>query len=278
MTQKMMGFIGALAMTALIFCHAGQTFGQADPRAAEILETVREHYERSIEGIDDYVVVTNLYTTYYKKAYDNGRPYFKTRTKTDITGVQSTSSTSDADLFTPENYEKLKTNARYKGQEQIDGFNVHVLSIDKLEGLFEEEGVDDTVENLTVYIDANDWLLRQMVFSVEAETEEGVITVQPIVLFKDYRDIEGMMLPFETSTVVTGLSESLSDEERQEAEKGLEEMEKELEQMPESQRRMVERMMGEQLDKFRKMLEEDRFEFSVKVEEVRVNTGMEDWD
>jgi len=279
MKLRMTGFVGALVLGALIFAQAGSAFGQADPRAVEIFETVRAHYERSIEGVDDYVMVTNLFTTYYKKAYDNGRPYFMSRTETEVFGVQSTSSTSDADLFTPENYERLKNNATYAGRETIDGFDVHVLSIDKLEGLFDEgEGVDDTVEDLKVYIDADDWVLRQMVFSVETVTEDGVMKVEPMILFKDYRDVEGMMIPFETISFVTGLSEMLTDEEREEAEQGLKEMEKELEQLPEGQRRMVERLMGDRLKRFREMLAEDRIEFTVRVEEVRVNTGMEDWE
>ena len=45
--------------------------------------------------------------------------------------------------------------------------------------------------------------------------------------------------------------------------------------MPPDQREMVEQMMGGQIEKYRKMLEDDKMEVVSTVKEVRVNTGIE---
>lgn len=107
-----------------------------------------------------------------------------------------------------------------------------------------------------------------------AEIEEGdVRQIEPVMRMKDYRNIDGLMIPFRTTITVHGLSDYLSDAEREEAMAALEELEKELEQMPAEQRNMLEQMMGGQLDQLRQMLADDMIEFAIEVKEVHVNTG-----
>ncbi len=272
----------AMILTGLalvVFTISGTSAQYADPRAAEIIETAWQEYERSIENIDDYVVETDLFTIYYKKVYENGRPYFRARTETDIFGgLESTTTTSDADMFTPDTYDMLKRNARYEGREDVEGFQVHVLYVERIEGMFPdaEDILEEGLEEMRVYIDTDDWVIRKISYLAEAEVEEGELRqIEPEIMFRDYRRIEGMMIAFETTTVVTGLSASLTDEERREAEESLREMERELEQMSEQERGMVERILGNRMESFREMLEQDRFEFTVRVNEVRVNTGLE---
>ncbi len=269
--------ISGLSLIMAIPAHAQP----ADARAAEILQTVREEYERSIENIDDYTVVSDMYTTYYKKAYDNGRPYFRSRSETDaLGGMESTSSVSDAELFSPETFEKLKNNAIYEGTETLDGHEVHIIFIEEIEGLLEdEEDLDETLTEMRIFIDTQKWVMRQMAFSVEAAMEDGMMRkIEPVIQFRDYRDHEGMLIPWETVTIISGLDDALSDEERREAEEGLKEMERELENMPEAQRDMVKQMMGDQLEQLKNMLAGDQMEFTTTVNEVKVNTGVEGFD
>ena len=271
-----------LMISGLSFVMAIPALAQpADTRAAEILQTVRQEYERSIENIDDYKVVSDMYTTYYKKAYDNGRPYFRSRMETDaMGGMESTSSVSDAELFSPETFETLQNNAIFEGTETIDGYEVHIIYIEEIEGLLEdEEDLDETLTDLRIFIDTQNWVMRQMAFSVQAAMEDGMMReIEPVIQFKDYRNHQGMLIPWETVTIISGLDDALSDEERQEAEEGLREMERELENMPEAQRDMVKRMMGDQLEQLRNMLAGDQMEFTTRVHEVEVNIGVEGFD
>ncbi len=275
--KKIAAITAGLILIAGIVLSASAQY--TDPRAAEIIETAWQEYEKSIENIDDYVVETDLFTIYYNKAYDNGRPYFTARTETDIFGgFESTTTASDADLFTPETYDKLKQNARYEGRDEVDGHEVHVLFVERIEGMFPdaEDVLEEGLEQMRIYIDADNWVIRQMSYMAEAETETGEVRqVEPVIMFRDYRNIDGMMVAFETTTVVTGLSASMTEEERRDAEESLREMERELEQMSDQERRMVERIMGNRMESFREMLMEDRFEFTVRVNEVRVNTGLD---
>lgn len=279
-------FFTCLYMAAFVmFFSTINIYGQyKDPQAAEVLETVWQHYEQSIRDVDDYKIVTEEFTTHYVKQYENGRPYFVSQVETDSfwgsisgLGMHTTSPMVDADFFSAEVFEHLKQNATYSGSESIDGLNTHVIFLEDMRVFMDAfDDVDEPMGELRLYFDDEDWVLRQMKFSAEAEIEEGrVQVIEPIVRMKDYRNISGMLIPFETSISVQGLTEHLSDAEREEAQQALLEFERELEQMPAQQRQMLEQMMSGQLDQLRNLLADDSIEFFIRVKEVVVNTGAE---
>ncbi len=246
-----------------------------DPEAKEIIQSWQDHYEASIENIDDYVVVMDQQTIYYKKAWDNGRPYFKSRVKdADHQELASGSNLTDTDVFSRV-YEAVMEDDEYKGTDELNGHRVHVIYIEKAENIVDEPDAPHTFEDVYIRIDPGNWVLRELEYTarIEHEGEERMINqaFQP----RDYRDVEGMQYPYETAIIIRGLA--LTEEERREAEEGLAEFERELEAMPEAQRRMVEQMAGDQIERFRQMLKDDMYETVNRVREVRVNTGMEDF-
>lgn len=273
MLEKSKVITGMLAFLFFAFLSIATSGQSGDSKALEVMETLQEHYEESIEGIDDYVLVKEQNTIYHKKAYDDGRPYFKTKTKTkNMEGVESASARNE-DLYS-EFTGAVKDKATYEGKGEVEGHNVHILYVDKLEleGFDDDQAIDQTIEDLYLYIDPDNWVIRQMEYTAEFKGEEGKVReVSPVIQNRDYRDVEGMMIPYETSITVEGLT--LSDEERQQAKEGL----KKFEEMPESQKEMMQDMMGDKVEKYRKMIKEDRYESVEKVEEVRVNTGLEDF-
>ncbi len=275
MFKKSCFFICTAAILALTLFPSPAICGQEDPKAAEIIETMRERYEQSIEDIDDYVMVTDRYEILYKKAWDNGRPYFKSRFAEAPEGLESASTVSDSDFFSEQLYSSLKSDATYEGTEEIEDHTVHLLYVEKVEGLFEDSGdMGDTAEDVWLYVDSEKFVLRKMKLTLEALTPEGEKQkVEPVIHYRDYRNVGGMMVPYETTAVVTGLA--MSEEDRKEAEKGLKEMEEKLEEMPPDQREMVEQMMGGQIEEYRKMLEDDKMKVVSTVKEVKVNTGIE---
>ncbi len=253
---------------------AGQS---GDVKASEILETMQERYEASIKGIDDFITVKEDQTTYHIKAWDNGRPYFKVRTEAErMDRAQTSSNVTERDLFS-DTFQKAKERATYEGTDELNGNRVHVLYIDKLDDVIVAPESDGSLEDVWLYIDPEIWVLRQMRYNVEFTTDDGVTReVAPVIEFRDFRDVEGMMIAYETATIVRGLA--LTDEERLEAEQMIKEAEKQFEAMPEAQQHLVEQMMGDKIAKFRNMLEEDQYEAVTRVKEVKVNTGLEDFD
>lgn len=249
-----------------------------DAKAEKILEDFRKNYESSIKGIEDFVVVTEQHTTYYKKAWDNGHPYFIS--KTDMQLIEDEAEYDSWNIFSPEKYAEIKKSATYQGTSTINGHDVHVIQIDNPEVMLDEFENDDYVEDIRdfrLYIDPEDWVVRKIEFDVAFATEDGERRNGEMqVIESDFRNIEGMMVAHRSEIRYSGLA--LTDDERREAEKGMKEMEKEMEKMPENQRQMMEQMMGKKMEEFTKMIREDQVEFVTEVKEVKVNTGLEDTD
>jgi hypothetical protein len=244
-----------------------------DIKAIEVLEEMQERYEESIENIDDYVMEIENHTTFYKKAHkEDGRPYFETKTKGKSRNYGGSVSASNEDLYS-QFTSQAKEKVTYEGTDIVEGNEVHVLYVDEMEleeNLDQDPRTDNTIKDLYLYIDSDKLIVRKIIYTVEFSNGNGTIReISPIIKKRDFRDVEGMLIPYETITIVEGLA--MSEKERQQVKEGL----KEFEQMPESQREMAEQMMGDKIEKYRKMLEEDRYEEVAKVEEVRVNTGME---
>lgn len=248
--------------------------------AERVLDNMVEAFERGVADVDDYTVVTNLYTAYYKKVMENGRPTFEARTK--VRGMDrmhdeavEQSMLSHSDFFASETYETARANARYEGRATVDGVETHHLYIPVIEQFGDGTEDHEPMEDVNVFIDAERWVLRKMEFKTEFERGPGDLrTVRPEIHMQDYRDVEGMYIPFRTVVLVEGIDEMISPEEREEARRGLQEIERQLGNMPEEQRRMMKRMVEPQIQQLEQILENDAFEMVHEVKEVKVNTGL----
>ncbi len=279
MRRHLITLSAVVALLMVIYGHNNQAFAQYnDPQAAELLEEARQKHEASIRNIDDYVVEYEHHTVSYIKRHDNGRPYMAVHSERDYEeGFEAAADADNSDLFAPETFEKLQERARYLGTEEIDGYEVHVIFVEELEDFIpaEEEEMHEAVEEMRIYFDVDDFLLRKMSFKVQAQIEDEIRVIEPVMYFRDYREFEGMPVAFEHLTIVSGISDMISDEDRAEIEAAFEEMERELEQMPEQQRQMVEQMMAGQMGEMKEMLESDQWEHVMRVKNVQVNVGLE---
>jgi len=255
----------------------------AQMTSAQVLDNMREAHERGIQNIDDYTIVTDMYTAYYKKTYVDGRPTFKSRVQ--VRGLEqfggseemASSTMMHTELFDDEVYTFLSQNAQYQGTETVDGYRTHVLFVPDLEPLADDEDEEDIAQNGYFYVDADLWILRQMKFDIKTEIEDGQMQeMEPVIRFLDYQNVEGLQIPFRTVMEFGSLDASFSEEEMEEARQAMREFERELEQMPEQQREMMERMMRPQMERFEKMLEGDSIQIVIEVEDVQVNTGLTD--
>ncbi|MCF8302763.1 MAG: hypothetical protein K9I94_05750 [Bacteroidales bacterium] len=251
------------------------TANSQDQKAVEILESMQERYEQSIEDIDDYLMEKGKHTIFYKKAFtEDGKPYFKTKTKGNNKKDMGSASATNKDLYSQFS-SKAKEKAIYERTDKVDGHEVHVIYIDQMEikGFNADRDTEDAVEDIYLYIDSDKLVVRKMKYTITSKIKGGEPRkVSPVVKNKDFRNVEGMLIPYETATVIKGLT--LTEEERKKIEKGLSDFEKEMEEMPESQREMMEQMAGDKIERYRKMIEKDQYEQVKRVKNIEVNTGM----
>ena len=248
--------------------------------AGEVIDAMLDAYEARTEGIDDYTLVQSFMgfetVSYFVKEMEDGRPVFRMR--------ESSSAGMDMDVeeagpgTLDEIYaigEDFKQNAEYLGRETVDGSEVHVLEIDDLEETSFGQSIAQDSEFRPVsgrlYLDAERYVPRRMVFQGELTNPEGTHSVTSTMDLMDYRDHQGMLMAHRTVMTIEGLGAAIDEEARAQ----FEQMEEELANMPPEQRRMVESMMSEQLEQFRAMMQGDDEPMVVEVEvrEVRVNAG-----
>ncbi len=263
-----------LALLAAL-CAVASVEGQS---AAEIIDRMLDEYESRTEGIDNYTLVQDFMgfsaTSYFVKEMVDGRPVFKLQ-NTSAAGMNMDDSgpgTLDEIYALGDDF---KNNAIYLGRETVDGRETHVLEISDLEEteLGQQMGQDSEFRPIKgrLFLDAEEYMPRRMIFEGELHNDEGVHAVTSTMDLLDYREHDGMLVAHETLMTVEGLGAAIDDDARAQ----FEQMERELENMPPEQRRMVESMMADQLEQFRAMMagDDEPMVIRVQVSEVRVNTG-----
>lgn len=246
--------------------------------ASEIIDRMLSEYEARTAGVENYTLVQDFMgfrtTSYFVKEIIDGRPVFK---------LQNVSAPgADLDDAGPGTLDEiyaigddLKDNAEYLGRETVDGRETYVLEISDLEAteLGQQMGQDSEFRPVSgrIFLDAQDYMPRRMIFEGELENDQGVHAVTSTMDLSDYREHAGMLFAYRTVMTIEGLGAAIDDEARAQ----FEQMERELANMPPEQRRMVETMMADQLEQFRAMMagQDEAMVVEVAVSEVRVNSG-----
>jgi len=260
----------------LAFPPAAAAQSAAAQSAKEILMTSLEEYEGRMEGIENYTIVQE--TMGFETSITFVRTEVEGRTVFVPKGQEGASSAGMSTFYRM--YPKIAERAELEGKASVDGEQCHVVVVD-LSGLDldQEMAMGDRGDFIPkkgkLYVDTDDHLIRKMEMEGEITADGKTRPMTAVTVLSDYREVEGMLHPFQVHITATGLSAGMSEEDAEEARKGLEEMERNLEGMDASQRAMVERMMGGQMEKLRKMLETGQFEITTITKEVRVNESLE---
>lgn len=250
----------------------------ASQSAADIVDRMLAEYARRTEGVDNYTLIQDAMgfetVTYHEKEMVDGRPVFRLR-QASAGGMETSAgdgSLDDVYMFGSE----LAERAEYEGRENIDGREVHVLALSDLSDLGLARGMapddgDFEPRSGKIFIDAERYAPRRMVFDGELTNEQGVHEVTTTIDMLDYEEVDGMLMPHRTAVSIEGLGAAMDPEMREQ----FEEMQRQLESMPESQRAMVETMMSAQLEQFESMMAggDGPVTFEMTVKEVRVNSG-----
>ena len=268
-------FGGLVALAALCTLAPHPAGAQS---AADIVERMLSEYESRARGVDNYTIVQEVMgletLVYFEKTEVDGRPYFRlTSTTTNGMNVDTPPDAGVDGVFMMGG--ELANRSRYAGRESVNDYDVHVLEIPDLAGL----GIggdmgpdaDFTPKSGKMYLDVDTYAPRRMVFDGEMTNEQGTHSVTSTVDLGDYREVQGLLLPYSTQISIAGLGAAIDPEMRAQYEK----MQEELAAMPEAQRAMVERMMAGQLEQFRAMMSDESAPMTMRVlvKEVRVNAG-----
>ncbi len=254
------------------------TLASAVPAGAQsaegVLKTAMERFEKRMAGIDNYTIVQEVMgvevTSYYEKQIVGGRP---------VLVLKDTYGGGEQDMSEYyHGFMEVADRARLEGTEIVDGNRCHVVLIEDFSGIDFGRGTPDEEDDFTPKIgrfllDTDDYVIRKIYFEGDLEHEGQSRPVTMELALQDYREVGGMLHPFRTEMMISGLAAGLSDEELEEARKSLEELKQRMAEMPESQRKMMESMMKGQLEQLEQMVNSGSMQITTEVKEVRVNAG-----
>lgn len=201
-----------------------------------------------------------------------------------VAGALSDDDPAETDPFAM--LRRLSDRFQVAGTGTVDGHPAWILEADDPAGI--DVGADDFApRSITFQMDREDYVIRrvEMEGDMDVEGERRAVTV--VVALDEYRDVQGMLHPFRTTTSFEGAGSGMSDEDAaemsakmKEARRQMAAMEERLAELPPQQRAMVEQQL-EQMGGMAGLqdrteagmgaLAEGRMEMVVK--EIRVNEG-----
>lgn len=260
-------------MLALVFLSG---IGYAQPSASQLADDIHSKNNVYLSQIENIAITADVMgfttTTRYVKSIRDGVAVLEPDNGEDGVGMYSSSMGKE-----------LADAVRASGSvsaENIDGFSAYKIVIEDPQLLhemmnsgpdFEEEMSE--VKQVTLWLDSSELILRKAYF--ESVTKEGR-TINMEMLARDYKTHSGLPIAHTIEIRVEGLEHEVSDEEMEQARRGMAELEKQLSEMPEAQRKMIEKQLKPQLEKFQEMLGDDDGEMgnmTMQVTDVQVNRG-----
>ncbi len=260
--------------------------GSLTPAAAQssgeaVLERAMAVHESAMEGVENYTLTHEMMgvssTLYFEREEADGPPVFRTYLVTDgeLQALDEDDRAPGAS-FSYETYRRFVDEARYAGTETVAGEEVHAFVVDDLGAMASSDlgsAEDADLDQGTFYFAADDYRARRIVMEGSAEMDGRRTPIVMTATLSDYRTVDGMTHPFRTAIAVEGMDTQVSEEDRAEARRQLEQLKQQMEEMPSEQRAMMERMMGGQIDNLEQMLAGEGFEMELVVTDLRVNQG-----
>lgn len=245
--------------------------------AKQVVEEAFTRYARRMEGIENYTVVQETLgfqtTTYFERQTVDGRSVFVPR---QIGGTETAKRT-------PQSYtamlEAFSEEATHEGMGQVNGKRCHILVLADLQGgsfgAYAPPKAQGSwkPETIHLFLDQRELLPRKMVMEGRLTQGGESQPVEMTALFRDYREVEGVIHPFRIEIQTEGISSGMSPEEQAKVRESMEGLQEKKAAMSPEQRQMVEQMMGGKLRQMRQMLASNATDFTIRVKELRVNEG-----
>lgn len=244
--------------------------------ATEILERARAAYEARMTGIDDYTIVTEQFTTYYKKVEQDGRMVWRSYMRLNTGDLPGSLDGYDLTTDIPTFLEDIAPYTAYVDEETLDGQRVHHLRVESFPPDAFGEDADDAPERMDLYLDTERLVPLRMEIADTKEIDGQTRSIEQVIRFEDYREVDGLLYPFRTVMELSGLNAELSEEDRAKAREGMAELKKQLAEMPEAQANMMRKMLEPQLKRLESMLASGTMTMEIVVTDLKVNTGVPD--
>jgi hypothetical protein len=224
--------------------------------AASIISDVRSNYIEMFDGVDNYVMETDMHTTYYKRDASGGPLAFQTSTK--LKG-QSTPMGGQSVQNQYEQLDRVAEHGEYVGTETVNGVECYVIRVD------DPAKVDPNMapmNELRYFIGVDDSHIHRMNMTGEG----GQQGLQGMTMnLKDYRTADGLTMPW-----IMEMQAEMSEAQRQQ----MQQLKQQMEQMPEQQRKRMEQMMGDQMKRMEAMAGGEPM--VIRVQSIAVNTDLPD--
>ena len=190
----------------------------------------------------------------------------------------------------PDVYELLRVagpNLRVTGSEKIGGNDTWVLEVADLNGLDLPDAKEFEPTGITLRLDKALYVVRQATVSGDLKMKGKTIPLSMETRLEDYREVDGLLYPFRTVSLIQGMQATVTNKERAELaqlrpmiEQQMKGLDKQLAQMPPEQRAMFEQLMSQRLPQVQQSLQQleamaapEPTEIIVDVVELRVNQG-----
>ncbi len=268
-----------IAVLVSVFLFSGNILAQSASQLADRVDQKNSEWLQQIDRIQ----ITNKTTAGMLEGMESTTAYEKVN-RDGIYILEAIDEDLDYDLGEMTGYfdgsmGKFIRNSESIDEDTYDGrsvYRVHVSdgeflqSLGGPEQLAEDELEDEFyTESATAWIDRDELLLYRISFDMRGQGDRNM-TIH--IRFSEYQDHAGLPIPHVMDFDIEGLDQMISEEDLEEARRGMRELEQQLEQMPEAQRQMIEEQLQPQFERFEQMLEQGELgEMRIEVMDVQVN-------
>lgn len=271
-----------VCLSAALFIGAGLVASPAGAQQAkDILDTALQKYEQRMDGIENYTLVQEVLgapvTMYFERSTVDGHTVFVPA------APMPGGSNASAGASDPwREMSRIRERAVLAGKKDINGTATYEIRIDDPQDLdfgrsmVQSQGnAEFTLQHMTMWLDTKDYVIRQMELAGEMKRNGKTSPIDINVEMLDYRNVKGMLHPFRTVMHMQGIAEAgdVSEEDIARARESLARLDEQMAKMSDDQRAMMQRMMGNQLEKLRDIVESGGTEFDMSVTDLRVNEG-----
>jgi hypothetical protein len=182
---------------------------------------------------------------------------------------------------------RIGQNVRVTGANAIDGQATWRLEVVDIAALRLPDADEFTPSHVALEIDQSRYVLRRAVVAGDVEADGKRVPVTMETRLEDYREIEGLLHPFRSATVIRGMDQTMSAADRKamtempaEIEAKLKQVQAQLATLPPEQRAMAEQALAQQIPQFAQMMtrtaaiaEPELMDATVVVRDLVVNQG-----
>lgn len=245
-----------LTLLALVAAYAP---ANAQPTAANVFDNMVAAFEDRSSGIDNYTVVSDGFTSHYRKVAGSGPTRYEVGTEVGQAAVGNM--TTRFSLDNPYLVrERFATGAAVAGEGILDGAAVWLLKVNP--------GIGGDVESMQLYVDKEAWVVRGADLDLSDDGEDRSIEIR----FEDFRETSGLLYPWRSTARVLGAD--VDTDQLEKAKEAMEQMEDRLADMPPAQAEMIRSRMEESLKRLEGMTAGEGITSTFTVSEVRVNQGV----